>query len=514
MDLSIVVPVFREAATLTELAERCAAAARATGLEFEVLVVDDASGDGSIEVVRGLPSSLQTRVIELPRNQGQFRATQVGLGDAAGEVVVVLDGDLQDPPEVIPELLLRHRQSRQAPGRRVTFAVKSGRDDPAWFMLGHAAFRGVQRWLGEGPPEGSGSYCALDRDVARRVARVQLEDPNLAWVIAALGYQGDSVPYRKQRRVDGESRVGVLGLAREALSSLFLTTRVGRRSLQKGLVANRSRGRREFVRQTELEICELFRTPSPPRSPLDDAQVETLPPPVRRWARRAGVVGRPRPRSVRLLQRGQLRASVGAPFMTARADQYFRIPDPAFIWRVETKLFRLFPFTGRDRYADGSGSMRIALASRLYVVDAADEKIAEGALLRFLAETVWFPSAALEPYVAWTAIDETHASATLRHAGLEVSATFEVDALGRVLGIVAQRYLGGGEGATKRTWQVTCTHWERLSVDDGSSTGVEVPTAGDVAWDLPSGRFVYYRWRVTELEYDRPEPFAEQRVWK
>ncbi|MCA9626648.1 MAG: hypothetical protein KC766_03230 [Myxococcales bacterium] len=266
-------------------------------------------------------------------------------------------------------------------------------------------------------------------------------------------------------------------------------------------------GRQRFVQTTDAEIQELFAATMPLGAPIESSEVERLAPAVRRWLERSGVVGRPRPTSVRLLQDGQLRTSRNGPAMSARADQYVRIPDPAFIWRVDTRLFRLLSFTGRDRYSSGHGNMRIQLASLMDVVNADDEKIASGALLRFLAEMVWYPSAALEPYVDWQAVGETHATARLRHAGLEVEASFEVDADGRVVGVSAERFLGGGEGAKLEPWSVRCTAWGRFA-------GVEVPTEGTVAWDLEAGSFVYYRWRVTDVEYDRPCVYQQKSVWE
>ncbi|MCA9647060.1 MAG: glycosyltransferase [Polyangiaceae bacterium] len=511
MDLSVVVPVFREAASIPELAQRCAAAARATGLEFELVFVDDASGDESAAVIRDLPASLQARVLELAQNRGQFGATQAGLQQAQGQIIVVLDGDLQDPPEVITELVHRHQRSTFPHGNRVTFAVKTSREDPLWFTLGYGVFRGLQSSLGSAPPAGSGSYCAFDREVAQRVAKVQLRDSNLAWVIAALGYSGETVPYEKQARVDGESRVGAVRLAKEALTSLLLATKPGRSWLSKQHAFTRPKAplsaRRAFIRRTDREIQTLFADLSSAATPITEGELEPLPAPVRRWLVRSGVVDKARPKSVRLRQRGQLRTAPNAPYMTAQADQYFRLQDPAFIWRVEAKLLGLVPFTGRDRYANGHGSMQIELASRISVVDANDDKIAQGALQRFLAEMVWYPTVALEPYVEWTPLSDSAARATLAHAGLQVSADFSFDALGRVVSIAAERFLGGGEDATLQPWRVDCTSWRSLDA-------VEVPTSGSVAWDLPSGRFIYYRWEIVDLEYDRPAVYEAGSPWK
>ena len=73
--------------------------------------------------------------------------------------------------------------------------------------------------------------------------------------------------------------------------------------------------------------------------------------------------------------------------------------EPEFIWRVRVQMMHVLPVAGRDSYVDGRGRMLIKLGSVVPVVDAADEKIDQGALLRFLGEIVWFPAAALSPYI-------------------------------------------------------------------------------------------------------------------
>jgi dolichol-phosphate mannosyltransferase len=223
--LSVVIPIYDEAPIIPELAERTAAAALATGLEFELIFVDDGSRDGSAGRVRALPEACRARVVELTHNVGQFRATQAGLREARGEVVVVLDGDLQDPPELIPALVAARGES----GARIAWAVKTRRSDPRWFVLGLAGFRAF-RWLVAGRrfPRGAGSFCAFDRRLAEQVANVPLASANVGCVLAALGAQGPEVSYEKRARHDGPSHVGALGLAREALGSLAILSPPGR----------------------------------------------------------------------------------------------------------------------------------------------------------------------------------------------------------------------------------------------------------------------------------------------
>lgn len=230
-------------------------------------------------------------------------------------------------------------------------------------------------------------------------------------------------------------------------------------------------------------------------SPVSQSEWSTLPPPVRQWLDVSKVGDHPRVHTVRLRQRGALRTSPDGPWMPAEAQQYFTLEEPAFIWRVEARMFGL-PFSGRDRYAAGAGEMLVEAAALVPVIRAKDEKIAHGALLRFLGEIVWFPGAATSRFIEWEAIDEASARATLRHAGLIASAVFQFDEAGRVRGLSAERYLGGGSRAQLTPWSVSCSEWRRFE-------GIEVPTRGEVSWSLPSGRFVYYQWEILEVEYNR-----------
>lgn len=251
-----------------------------------------------------------------------------------------------------------------------------------------------------------------------------------------------------------------------------------------------------FVSGVRAEVSSLIDRPSQRASSLVEREdLASLPPPVAGWLERAGVVGRERVRAVHLKQRGELRASPEGSWMPAEATQYFVVDEPAFVWRVDATMFGFFPISGRDRYSSGKGHMLIRAASLWTIVDADDEKIAHGAMLRFLGEIVWFPSAALRSYIAWEGIDEHRSRATMRHAGLTASAVFEFDALGRVSGLVAERYLGGGDGAKLTPWRVSCSEWRNLS-------GVEIPVRGDVSWKLPAGELSYYRWEILAIDYD------------
>lgn len=251
----------------------------------------------------------------------------------------------------------------------------------------------------------------------------------------------------------------------------------------------------EFERRVAGEVDALIERAQPPSERrVTASDVSSLPGPVERWLAAAGVTGKPPVRSVRLEQEGEMRTSPDAAWMTTAAEQHFTTNPPAFLWKVKTSAYGV-PVSGRDRYADGEGNMLIRAAGFVTVVDAQGDAIDQGSLLRYLAELVWIPSAALGRNISWAPIDGTRARATLHDEALSVSATFHIDEAGRVVGLEAERYFGGDADAILTPWIVACSAWHRFD-------GVEVPTRGTVSWQLPRGEFTYYRWHVKHLEFD------------
>ena len=228
---------------------------------------------------------------------------------------------------------------------------------------------------------------------------------------------------------------------------------------------------------------------------LTAADLAPLPPPVRRWLEASGAVGQPRARSVRLLQRGEMRAGPDQPFSPAVAKQYFTVDEPGFVWTVEVTLFGFVPFVGRDSYVDGRGRMLIRAGGLVTVADGTGEKFDQGALLRYLGEMVWFPSGAVAPYIRWEPIDDRKARATMSHRGVEGSAVFEFDDQGRLTQLLAKRYFGD---RALEDWVVRATEWKVVR-------GLTLPVRGNVSWKLAAGDLEYYRWEILDVEANRPE---------
>jgi glycosyltransferase involved in cell wall biosynthesis len=228
--LSVVVPMFNEAATLRELVARCRAAAAASDRDFEIVLVDDGSTDDTPRLLAELCDGERVRSLRPPHNVGQFRATQLGLTAARGELVCVLDADLQDPPELLADLAARLRAA--PPSTRAVFAIKQRRDDPQPFLAAQAVFHWLQAVLSVSPiPRGASSCGVMRRDAAALVAAADTDRGNLGAVLAAARIRIAGLPFSRGPRRDGGSRLGGLGHLSEAVASLAMTGALARLSL-------------------------------------------------------------------------------------------------------------------------------------------------------------------------------------------------------------------------------------------------------------------------------------------
>src|SRR5262245_15915218 len=130
--VSIVIPIYNEVATLPELLRRLHEALAPLGLEYELVFVDDASRDGSaVWLASAAKSDDRIRVVTLTRNFGHQAALSAGLDFAVGDAVVMMDGDLQDPPEVVPRLV-----EQWLGGAEIVLTLKSRRHETSSMRLG------------------------------------------------------------------------------------------------------------------------------------------------------------------------------------------------------------------------------------------------------------------------------------------------------------------------------------------------------------------------------------------
>jgi glycosyltransferase involved in cell wall biosynthesis len=220
--LSWVVPMYRTAAFTEELALRIARCSGALGLPFELVLVDDACPEGSAERARELQCPGLLRVLRLPCNRGQDAAIREGLRVCTGQWAVILDGDLQDPPEAVARLWAEAER-----GFAVVFADRFGAYESPQRLWSSRWYRRSMQHLG-GLPPGAGLFALLDRRVIAAVSATRARRISLLAAIAAAPGRFTSVPVRRAARARGSSAYGAARRMRKALLSLWQTLRARR----------------------------------------------------------------------------------------------------------------------------------------------------------------------------------------------------------------------------------------------------------------------------------------------
>lgn len=196
--ISVVVPVYHNAASLADLAARLRAVAQSCApAEFEFVFVEDGSGDESLAVLRDLSrDDPRVRVLKLSRNFGSNAALLAGLAAASGDAAVALGADLQDPPEMIPEMLRLWTE-----GRKVVLAARRSREDPWLTRALAAAFYALfRRFAIPTMPEGGFDSFLIDRRVRDLLVGIQENNAYLMGLILWLGFVPAVVRYDRARR--------------------------------------------------------------------------------------------------------------------------------------------------------------------------------------------------------------------------------------------------------------------------------------------------------------------------
>jgi glycosyltransferase involved in cell wall biosynthesis len=201
--VSVVVPVYQNEGSLRDLFARLRAMAEArAGDRFEFVFVDDGSKDSSYEVLRALAAEdPRVRVVKLSRNFGSGPALLAGLTEARGDAAVAVSADLQDPPELIPEMLELWRQ-----GRRVVLAARQSRADPLLTRaLADVFYRLFRRFALRTMPRHGFDFFLVDRRVRELITSIQENNAYLMGLILWLGFEPAVIHYDRRAR---EERYG------------------------------------------------------------------------------------------------------------------------------------------------------------------------------------------------------------------------------------------------------------------------------------------------------------------
>jgi len=220
--LSVVVPLFEEEANLPELLTRLRTVLYSLKVTFEIVLVNDGSRDRTGLLLDLFSANDPTLVVvHLSRNFGHQAAVAAGLASSQGLAVVVLDGDLQDPPELIPELFNRWRS-----GSEVVYAVRAKRDGAGLLQPVYQLFyRLLNKWADHPIPLDSGDFCLMDRKVTKVLTEASEQPRFLRGLRAYAGFRQTAVPYHRPERFAGRSKYTLSKLFGLALDGFFHFTR-------------------------------------------------------------------------------------------------------------------------------------------------------------------------------------------------------------------------------------------------------------------------------------------------
>jgi dolichol-phosphate mannosyltransferase len=216
---SIVIPVFDEEDVIPELGRRLTAVLDGLDGSSEIIFVDDGSSDGSCERMMELVmSDPRFRLIRLARNFGHQFAITAGTDFASGDAVIVMDADLQDPPELIPQLIERWRE-----GFEVVYAVRRERQGESWTKKTTAAlfYRILRRTAPLEMPAAAGDFRLLDRRAVDVFATMREKTRYVRGMVAWIGFRQTGVPYTRDARFAGRTKYTLPRMIRLASDALL-----------------------------------------------------------------------------------------------------------------------------------------------------------------------------------------------------------------------------------------------------------------------------------------------------
>ena len=252
-----------------------------------------------------------------------------------------------------------------------------------------------------------------------------------------------------------------------------------------------------FRSQTHEEVDIMYSSSgSLGEKRYSSAQLAGLPEPVQRYLRYSIREGQKYMSYARLKHGGSFRPSPSAGWMAIEAEEYFSIEKPGYVWYAEMKPVDHVWLAARDRYFEGRGNVQAKLFSGVKVADSKGNETDQGAMVRFLGEAVWFPTAFLQPNIRWEEIDNSSARAYFTDRGRTVSAVFRFNESGEITSFSADRFMD----RSLESFEGRCSNYEKIR-------GLVIPKEVEAVWHLKSGDYSYAKFVVSDIEWDLPSPY-------
>ncbi len=190
---------------------------------------------------------------------------------------------------------------------------------------------------------------------------------------------------------------------------------------------------------------------------------------------------------------GQFKPGLDKDWVPITGEQYATTETPGFIWKGKTATF-----TARDLYIGDKGTLTVSLFSLVTVVNSTGEEYNSGELLRWLGESVLYPTNFLPgERLHWTAIDTRSARLTFNYKGISLFYIVTFNEVGEIIQLETKRYM---DKQNLETWIIKMTNYKSMN-------SVLVPTTFEVLWRLEKGDVSYAKFTMKKIEYDKPEKF-------
>jgi len=219
IELSVVVPLYNEESVICEMYCRLGKVLAAITESYEIIMVNDGSHDQTVQLAKEIcAQDRRVKLISFSRNFGHQVAITAGMDKASGKAVVIIDADLQDPPEIICKMVEKWRQ-----GFHVVYGVRQKRSGESWFKLFTAAFfyRVLKRMTAVDIPVDTGDFRLIDWRVLQEFKKMREKARYVRGMISWVGFRQTAVYYERNERHSGETKYPFKKMLRFALDGMF-----------------------------------------------------------------------------------------------------------------------------------------------------------------------------------------------------------------------------------------------------------------------------------------------------
>ena len=246
--------------------------------------------------------------------------------------------------------------------------------------------------------------------------------------------------------------------------------------------------------QFQTEVRQLFKNSEPVSAkPFSYGQLNGLPIPVQKYFKHVLLEGQQPVQSVRMLQKGQFKTDLKKDWVNIEGEQYVTTQKPGFVWRGKTYMF-----SARDMFLAGKGKLVVDLFSVYRLQKGEGPRYDEGELLRWLGESVVYPTNLLpSDNVLWFPIDDQSAQLIYYYKGISLSYNVFFNSKNEIERMETQRYMGDTK---KEKWVNKLSNYQLRNE-------MLIPTDLEAGWQLEDGYFPYAKFQITDIEYNKFEPF-------